>query len=129
MLILDTDLLTLVQRKSGDVYELLNARLEAAAATGEEIRVTIITVEEQMRGWLSYIAKAKSKDLKIDAYRRLHTFLRDCSTRQILDFDMAAADHLEELLTAKVRIGTMDMKIAAVALANNAKLLSRNLKD
>ena len=28
-----------------------------------------------------------------------------------------------------IRIGAMDLKIASIALANNATLLSRNLKD
>ena len=30
---------------------------------------------------------------------------------------------------ARIRIGTMDLKIAAIALANDAILLSRNLTD
>ena len=47
----------------------------------------------------------------------------------LLDYDTKAADQLEKLQQARVRIGTMDLKIAAICLANNATLLPRNSKD
>lgn len=48
---------------------------------------------------------------------------------KILDFDHQAAVEFDRLQKQRIRIGTMDLKIAAIALANNATLLSRNLKD
>ena len=128
MLILDTDLLTIVQRREGAVYHQLDARLEEASDK-ELIGVTIISFEEQTRGWLAYIAKTRASDRQVDAYARLHLLLRDFSNRQVLDFDSRAASEYDRLLRAKVRIGTMDLKIAAIALANKATLLSRNLAD
>ena len=50
VLILDTNLLTIVQRASGDEYETLVRRLNAA---DDLVCVTIISFEEQMRGWLA----------------------------------------------------------------------------
>ena len=47
----------------------------------------------------------------------------------VLPFDAEAAWHFEQLRKAKVRIGTMDLKIAAICLARNATLLTRNLTD
>jgi tRNA(fMet)-specific endonuclease VapC len=47
----------------------------------------------------------------------------------LLDFDVAATREFERLVALKLRIGTLDQKIAAIALARNATLLSRNLKD
>jgi tRNA(fMet)-specific endonuclease VapC len=44
-------------------------------------------------------------------------------------FDEAAAQEFERLRKLRVRIGTMDLKIAAIALANDALLLSANLRD
>ncbi|MCH8923806.1 MAG: type II toxin-antitoxin system VapC family toxin [Planctomycetes bacterium] len=38
-------------------------------------------------------------------------------------------DHLDNLRKQRVRIGTMDLKIASIALANNATLLSANTRD
>jgi tRNA(fMet)-specific endonuclease VapC len=47
----------------------------------------------------------------------------------ILDFDERAAEEYKRLSKFRIRIGAMDLKIASIALANNATLLSRNLKD
>jgi tRNA(fMet)-specific endonuclease VapC len=128
MLVLDTDLLTIVQRKVGNVYSRLNARLEDASAN-QQICVTIISFEEQTRGWLSFVARARTMAKQIEAYARLHTLLRDFSKRQVLDFDDRAASTYERLVKARIRIGTMDLRIAAIALAHDATLLSRNLAD
>ena len=40
-----------------------------------------------------------------------------------------AANIRAELLHQKIRIGTQDMRIASIALANNATLLTRNRRD
>lgn len=47
----------------------------------------------------------------------------------LLAFDERAADEFERLRKAKVRIGSMDLKIACIALVHNALLLSANLCD
>jgi tRNA(fMet)-specific endonuclease VapC len=47
----------------------------------------------------------------------------------VLEFDEAAATEFERLQHLRLRIGTMDLKIAAIALAHNATVLPRNLKD
>ncbi len=128
MLVLDTDLITHIQVGAGEVYERLTERLEAVSAT-EWVGVPIISFEEQARGWLAQIAKAKDAERLILAYRRLHTLLNDYARRKVLDFDAPAAKTFQQLRKAKVRIGTMDLRIAAIALANDAVLLSRNLRD
>jgi hypothetical protein len=55
MLILDTDHLTVIQRKTEPAYALLRSRLRQAMA--EEISTTIVNFEEQMHGWLTVIAR------------------------------------------------------------------------
>ena len=47
----------------------------------------------------------------------------------ILLFDERAADQFENLRAARIRLGTMDLKIAAIALVNHALLLSANRRD
>jgi tRNA(fMet)-specific endonuclease VapC len=128
MLVLDSDLLTLVQRKSGEAYDRLDARLEEAF-TSEVIAVTIISFEEQMRGWLAYIAKARAPERQVVAYARLRELFEDYRVRTILDFDQRAAERYRELARSRLRVGTMDLKIAAIALANDATVISRNLSD
>ena len=49
--------------------------------------------------------------------------------RESLHFDVKAAAQFERLRQARIRIGTMDLKIAAITLSNDAILLTRNLSD
>jgi predicted nucleic acid-binding protein len=44
-------------------------------------------------------------------------------------FDERAATEFQRLRRSRLRIGTMDLKIAAIVLAHDATLLSRNLSD
>lgn len=95
----------------------------------DDIFATIISFEEHMRGWLAFIARCKTLEDQIYAYERLHRFLESYRKTQVLDFDGKAADEFVRLKTLKVRVGTMDLKIAAITISNKAILVSRNLKD
>jgi tRNA(fMet)-specific endonuclease VapC len=127
VIVLDTDVLSIVQRARGDVYERLATRLDAAGAGG--VHVTVVSFEEQMRGWLAHVARARSLAQQIAAYERLQEFLDDFRLRPVLPFDDRAAAEYQRLRKAKIRIGTMDLRIAAIVLARGATLISRNLAD
>ena len=82
-----------------------------------------------MRGWLAYIARARSSTQQVRGYARLHALLEDFNTRPILDFDQNCTAEFDRLVGLKVRVGTMDLKIAAISIMRDALLLSRNLTD
>jgi tRNA(fMet)-specific endonuclease VapC len=126
VIVLDTDVLTLIQRRQGGLYTRLVRRLDEC---GEPVYVTIVTIEEQMRGWLGHISKARSADKWVDAYRKLQRFTESLPERPILGFAEDAASILSRLRKARVRIGTMDLRIAAIALANSATVITRNVSD
>src|SRR5437870_4485938 len=126
MVVLDTDVLTLLQRRQGDRYARLESRL---AACTEEVYVTIISFEEQMRGWLASCAKARTPEKYATGVQRLNELRVDFEDRAVLLFDAAAVAEFKRLKAAKVNIGTMDLRIAAIALANAATLISMNLRD
>jgi tRNA(fMet)-specific endonuclease VapC len=46
-----------------------------------------------------------------------------------LPFDQPAAQQFLDLKAVRVRIGTMDLKIASIVLIHQATLLSANLRD
>ena len=46
-----------------------------------------------------------------------------------MPFDEQAASEYQGLRAQRIRIGTMDLKIAAIALVHDALLLSANLRD
>ena len=131
MLVLDTDLLTVIQRQSGELYERLQDRLRPVL-DNETVAITIVSLEEQMRGWLAYINKSterhNGKPLVL-GYRRLHELFKDFELRTVLEFDENSYEQYFDLKTSKIRIGTMDLRIAAIVLANDAILLTRNTRD
>lgn len=127
ILILDTDHLTLVQRQTEPAYSRLRARL--ARIPQEDVRTTIVSFEEQMRGWLSNIARSRNRSQEIAAYQRLQNLLMFFGSIPVLPYDDGAAERLAELLKLRLHVGAMDLKIAAITLSLNGLLLSRNLKD
>jgi tRNA(fMet)-specific endonuclease VapC len=127
MIILDTDCLSLFEREKHLDFSILRSNL--AHFDSEDISTTIITYEEQMRGWMSYLAKCKTIEQQIVAYERLHQSLENFRKINVLKFDEDSAKTFQDLRSQKIRIGTMDLKIASIALSRNAVLVSRNLKD
>lgn len=127
MYILDTDLFSLTDRTNS--HESHRLRFHLSNLADDELATTIITFEEQTRGWLSWLSQARSLDQQVERYRQLNRMVFSYRKVNILDFDSMAAAEFEQLQKQRIRIGTMDLKIAAIALANNATLLSRNLKD
>jgi tRNA(fMet)-specific endonuclease VapC len=125
MLVLDTDHLVELDRLSSEGLALVE-RLEAAT---EDVATTIISAEEQFRGWLAQIRRQHDPHKQIAAYQRLGRRIEFFSAWNVLQWDTAAADIFQDLRRQRVRIGTMDLKIASIVLSRNATLLSRNVRD
>ena len=121
--ILDTDHVTLHQHR----HPVLQRRLAAAGA--RQLAVSIVTAEEQLRGWLRLIRRAKSREHQVTAYQSLRVALEYFASVRLLDFDLAAAVQFEELRKLKLRVGTRDLRIGATVLAVGGILLTRNRRD
>jgi tRNA(fMet)-specific endonuclease VapC len=126
VIILDTDIYSLLQADRDPVVAKLAPRVLSEM---DEPCVTIITYEEQMRGWLNYLAKASDETKRILAYARLKEILDDFADLRVIPYDQESSFHYLRLRKAKVRIGAMDLKIAAIALARSATLITRNTRD
>lgn len=126
MYLLDTDHLSVLERGGAD-SERLRRRLQAVPP--DEIAVTVVSYEEQTRGWLSYMAKAGSLEEQVTAYSYLQRHLQVFCAIPLIPFDPAAAAIVQQLQQQRIRIGTMDLKIAGITLAQSATLLSRNVTD
>ena len=112
LIILDTDIISLLDRRSGEAFEKLAQRL-ADVPGDERVCATIISFEEQMRGWLGQIAAARKPQAKVIAYGRLQRLLREYQLRDVLPYDDAAAAVFARLQRQRIRVGTMDIRIAA----------------
>ena len=84
---------------------------------------------QQMRGWMAEIHRQRDFHRQVIFYARLADLVEFFRRWTVIAFDSLAADQLLHLKRARIRIGTMDLKIAAIALANDATLLTRNLSD
>jgi tRNA(fMet)-specific endonuclease VapC len=103
-------------------------QIRLANLPANEIATTIVTYEEQMRGWLAVVNKAQSPDQIVAAYERLSKHIETYKFIRILNFDHNAAVVYDRLRHEYRKLGSMDLKIAAIAIANRSTLLTRNLK-
>lgn len=129
MILLDMDMMTTLHAPPSPTRDRLVRRLEAADAAGEEVVVSVVSFEEQMRGWMSVISRARDAAGQVPAYGHLRRLLDQYHEMRVLDFDAAAAAQFQPLRAAHRRANTMDLKIAAVAIAHDAILLSGNARD
>jgi len=126
MYLLDTDHLSVLER-GGTASVGLRRRLQTVAP--DEVAATLVSYEEQTRGWLSYIARSRSPEEQVTAYGYLQRHLQVFCAVPLIAFDSAAAAIVQQLQRQRIRIGTMDLRIASIALAQDAYLLSRNVTD
>ena len=121
--VLDTDHLSLYQRGTEPVLSKLLSHAP------DKLAITIVTVEEQLRGRLAHIRKANTLRQLTERYRWLGETVAHLSRLPMLYFDSTAAAVYEGLLLQKLRVGTQDLRIAAIVLSQGAVLLTRNSQD
>lgn len=123
--ILDTDHVTLFQQGFPNVLERVNANRP-------NIGVTIITVQEQVRGRFNVIKRAlqtgQSHRVAL-AYANLRETLQYFCSIEIIDLSESAYDLYTQLRRQGIRIGTQDLLIAAIVLSEKAILVTRNQRD
>ena len=78
---------------------------------------------------MAYAARVRTTARQIEAYRKLERHLDLYRHTQVVGFDRRAGTEFERLKGLRLRIGSMDLKIAAIALAHDATVITRNLKD
>lgn len=125
MVVLDTNHITVLGYATSGSAALLQ-RLDESK---EEAVTTVITLEEQMRGWLAAIHKLKDVRNQIPAYDRLRIRTEFLAKWVLLPWDEDAANRFIQFRKAGVRIATMDLKIACITMAHDAMLLTRNTVD
>lgn len=125
MVVLDTDHISILERRGPEASRLV-ARLSQIPST--DVHVTIISYEEQIRGWMSAIAGAKTSAAEVSLYARLNAQLENYCDLFVLPYSSEAAARFESLRRAHRRLSASDLKIAAIVLENEATLLSRNMR-
>ncbi len=91
--------------------------------------ITIVTAQEVSQGWTAEINRKSAGREQVRAYREFLIALKAFEKITILPFDDDAAEEFHRLQGLRLRGGTMDLKIAGIAISHSALLLSRNLAD
>lgn len=95
-----------------------------------EVFTTIVTAQEVSEGWTAFIRKQKAgSDKQVHGYRQFQHSLDMLMELSMLAFDETAAAIFRTLRKTVPRTGSQDLKIAAIALAHDATVLTRNLVD
>ncbi|MDZ8104551.1 MAG: type II toxin-antitoxin system VapC family toxin [Nostoc sp. DedQUE12a] len=122
--ILDTDHVTLSQHGNSKILQ------RAQVVGSSNIFVTTVTLEEQLKGRLASISKyANEPQFLARTHRNLRITQNYFCNMNLLEFDEAAYNYYQSLRWQKIRIGTQDLRIAAIALTKSAIVVTRNHKD
>ncbi len=120
--ILDTDCVSLFQRGNLEIARRLNI------IDANEVAITIVTVEEQLRGRFQVIRRAPPNDL-VSAYEKLQVTFDSLKSFNVLKFTTEAQKLYINLLHQKIKVGRQDLRIAAIALSLNGILITQNNRD
>ena len=121
--VLDSDIVSLLQHGHPVVVENLSKHSSGEVAT------TIITMEEQLSGWYTLLRRARTVKQLVPVYERMGQTVRFLSRLPLLSFTDASAEVYERLRRQKPRAGSMDLRVAAIALTHSARLVTRNRRD
>jgi tRNA(fMet)-specific endonuclease VapC len=119
---LDTDTLTLFQRK----HQRVTAAVRAHQA---DTAVTIISVHEQFTGWQAAVLRATRPDDLARVYQNWTEATEALVGFAIVSFDEPAILRYQALARLRPNIGRMDLRIAAIALEHGATVVTRNRRD
>jgi tRNA(fMet)-specific endonuclease VapC len=125
--LLDTDHISILQRGSGAEFLCLSQRI--AQQPPGSIAFSIISVHEQLVGCHGYLSRARSTADLIRGYQLLQQVFCSFQIAPILEFDGAASIVYDDLESRNLRVGRMDLRIAAIAMSRNLILLTRNRAD
>ena len=123
LFVLDTDILTLFQAGHPAVLA------HVAACPPDRLATSIITVEEELRGWYTKLRRAKTREQLARAYQHLTDAVCFFSRLKLLSFIESAIARYDDLRKAHGNIGKNDLRIAAIVLEHGATLVTRNVGD
>ena len=125
--LLDTDHISFLQRRSSSEFIRLTLRMSQHSLS--DFALSVISFHEQVIGAHSFINRAQTNTDMARGYTLLLETLNSFAKAPVLPFETKAITVFDEMRSQKVRVSTMDMRIAAIAISNNLVLLTRNTGD
>ena len=125
--LLDTDHISILQRRSGPEFAILSARINRESRA--DLGFSIVSFHEQVLGCHAYINRARNAGGVVRDYDMLVRALRQFAAAPVVTFDASAGVVFDGLGHRRLRVGTMDLRIASIALSRGLVLLTRNRAD
>ena len=125
--LLDTDHLSILHRQNQPECDRLVARLEQIPP--DDVGTTIISFHELMKGWMAYLNQSRTSDRTVRAFAELERLWRSFIKINVVSYGQDAEQRFVELRKQGIRIGTMDLRIACVALVTDSVVVTRNVVD
>ena len=126
MTLLDTDHISVL---TDDRHRSQSVLIQRLKEHQDRIALPLVALEEHLRGLLGLIHRYTEIDRQLWGYHRLFQSLLRIREADIIPFTALEADYFKSLQKQRIKIGTQDLKIAAIALTHDALLVSNNLKD
>jgi tRNA(fMet)-specific endonuclease VapC len=127
LLLLDTDHISLALRGNPKIVDRLQNLRRSQWA------VSVISIQEIFNGWIGSLNDPRYKDQQVELYTRLWKSNEFFQRAQVLNFDTSADTTYKQLLQKHSHLNKRrlekDVKIASVAIANQAILVTRNQRD
>lgn len=95
----------------------------------DDFFISIVSFHEQFAGWQALLNRRRDSASIARVYGEFSLLLARFADAHLAEFSQEAAVKFEELRQQRVRIGTMDLRIAATALVRDYTVLTRNLVD
>ena len=119
----DTDHLTLYEWKHVPLMD----RIDLHPA--DSVAICPVNIEETMRGRLGKLARVLVGTKHVQAYAHLVAAEEMFRLFPLVPFDDVSERQIQQLRAARLGVGTLDLKIAAIALTNGLTVLTRNRRD
>ena len=123
MYVLDTNTVQAVLRNPTPYLE------ERLIHHQDRVLVSIIVVEEMVRGVLSTLNENMRRPQVTRHYEFLRRLMSDLTALPILEYDNAAEAIYQDFPPAVKRIGLRDCRIAASAMSRQYIVVTRNIED
>ncbi len=126
MIAFDTDVVTLILQGKPEYQQLLNA----IPTTGHAIPVVVW--EEVIRGRFNTVRQSEAKNARqtlVQAYALLYRSISDFRLLRIIPYTVDADVLFQSWRALGITVKTHDLRIAAICVAHDATLVSRNRRD
>jgi tRNA(fMet)-specific endonuclease VapC len=122
--ILDTDTITHDQ----NAHQILSAKVSSTPR--EQLFTTSVTLEEQLKGWQAPINRYRNDPRKsAQGHAALVENVYYLSKWNILPYTEEADSIFRQLQKQRIRIGSQDLRIAAIALLHGFTVVTSNVRD